>query len=191
MTDEELVKRLRERQEFEFIDEYKRVEWEDEDALEAADRIEALLNLNEALVELMDDRDATLAKAVEANEKLTAERDEHWKSFVHWRKEADALTEQLEAARADAKEAEAYAEELEKEIELNEQEACMVEDDLIKADKEIDDLKAKLAKAVDALRFYADENRYGLPSDGPWGLGSTDFGKIARSTLAEIEGEKG
>jgi hypothetical protein len=42
MSDEELVKRLRERQEFEFIDEYKRVEWEDEDALEAADRIEYL-----------------------------------------------------------------------------------------------------------------------------------------------------
>jgi hypothetical protein len=42
-------------------------------------------------------------------EALTAERDEHWKSFVHWRKEADGLTEQLEqlvaineAARADA-----------------------------------------------------------------------------------------
>jgi hypothetical protein len=32
----------------------------------AADRIEALLNLNEALVELMDDRDAKLAKATEA-----------------------------------------------------------------------------------------------------------------------------
>jgi hypothetical protein len=51
-------------------------------------------------------------------------------------------------------------------------------------------VEAKLAKAVEALRFYADENRYGLPSDGPWGLGSTDFGKIARATLAEIEGEK-
>lgn len=31
----------------------------------SADRIEQLLNLNEALVELMDDRDAKLAKAVE------------------------------------------------------------------------------------------------------------------------------
>jgi hypothetical protein len=72
MTDEELVKRLRERQEFEFIDEYKRVEWEDEDALEAADRIEALLNLNEALVELMDGRDAKLAKAVEGLDKAAA-----------------------------------------------------------------------------------------------------------------------
>jgi hypothetical protein len=95
MTDEELVKRLRDGNIG--VDADKR----------AADRIEALINLNEALVELMDDRDA------------------------------------------------------------------------------------KLAKAVEALRFYADENRYGLPSDGPWGLGSTDFGKIARALLAEIEGGKG
>jgi len=79
-------------------------------AAKAADRIEQLINLNEALVELLD------------------------------------------IARADAKEAEAYAEELEKEIELNEQEACMLENDLIKADKEIDDLKAKLAKAVELLK---------------------------------------
>ena len=64
----------------------------------------------------------------------------------------EALTEQLEAARADAKEAEAYAEELEKEIELNEQEACMLENDFIKADKEIDALKAKLEKTVELLK---------------------------------------
>jgi predicted nucleic acid-binding Zn-ribbon protein len=68
----------------------------------------------------------------------------------------EALTEQLEAARADAKEAEAYAEELEKEIELNEQEACMLEDDFIKADKEIDALKAKLAAAVDWFETIRD-----------------------------------
>jgi hypothetical protein len=61
MTDEELVKRLR----------ASRAVWENgrshptDDEAEAADRIEALLNLNEALVELMDDRDAKLAKAVE------------------------------------------------------------------------------------------------------------------------------
>jgi hypothetical protein len=41
MTDD-LVKRLRKRQEFEFIDGYKRIQWEDEDALEAADEIERL-----------------------------------------------------------------------------------------------------------------------------------------------------
>ena len=39
---DDLVKRLRKRQEFEFIDGHKRVEWEDEDALEAADRIDEL-----------------------------------------------------------------------------------------------------------------------------------------------------
>ena len=50
--DDDLVKRLRKRQEFEFIDGYKRIEWEDDDALEAADRIEEL--------------EAKLAKAVQA-----------------------------------------------------------------------------------------------------------------------------
>jgi hypothetical protein len=49
--------------------------------------------------------------------------------------------------------------------------------------------EAKLAKAVKALRFYAWENEMRLPSDGPWGAGSTDFGKVARATLAEIKGE--
>ncbi len=52
--DNDLVKKLRKRQEFEFIDGYKRIEWEDDDALEAADRIEEL--------------EAKLAKAVEALE---------------------------------------------------------------------------------------------------------------------------
>lgn len=49
--------------------------------------------------------------------------------------------------------------------------------------------EAKLAKAVEALRFYAWENEMRLPSEGPWGTGSTDFGKVARTTLAEIKGE--
>jgi chromosome segregation ATPase len=99
----------------------------------------------------------------------------------------EALTEQLEAARADAKEAEAYAEELEREIELNEQEACMLENDFIEADKKIDDLKDKLAKAVEGLRDAVDawdnHNKTGDMMQGHW---VTD----ARSTLAEFEGEK-
>jgi hypothetical protein len=52
MTDEELVERL--------LD-FDKVTVGD--ARDAALRIEALINLNEALVELMDDRDAKLAKA--------------------------------------------------------------------------------------------------------------------------------
>jgi hypothetical protein len=51
MTDERLLARLRGRG--------------NKDTIAAANRIEALLNLNEALVELMDDRDAKLAKAVD------------------------------------------------------------------------------------------------------------------------------
>jgi hypothetical protein len=39
---DDLVKRLRQRCEYEFIGGYKRIEWEDKDALEAADRIEEL-----------------------------------------------------------------------------------------------------------------------------------------------------
>jgi hypothetical protein len=108
----------------------------------------------------------------------------------------ESLTEQLEAARADAKEAEAYAEGLEKEIELNEQEACMVENDLIKADKEIDDLKAKLAKAMRAL----ERAKASIESGG--GGGVTDvvwlddpcpetLCDFIDATLAEIKGGKG
>ena len=39
----DLVKRLRRRFEYEWIDGSKRIEWEDEDALAAADRIEQLI----------------------------------------------------------------------------------------------------------------------------------------------------
>jgi len=54
--DNDLVKRLRKRQEFEFIDGYKRIEWEDDDALEAADRIEALEAALEEMRELFFER---------------------------------------------------------------------------------------------------------------------------------------
>jgi flagellar biosynthesis/type III secretory pathway protein FliH len=68
--DNDLVKKLRKRQEFEFIDGYKRIEWEDDDALEAADRIEALeakLAKNEALMQAgFAEYQRRLAKAVEA-----------------------------------------------------------------------------------------------------------------------------
>jgi len=139
-------------------------EWQDpiwETRQEAADRIEALT----AKVKLMDDLDVINGEKIEA------------------------LTEQLEAARADAKEAEAYAEGLEKEIELNEQEACMLEDDFIKADKEIDALKAKLAKAVEALREIAGfaEKEWVTPS-GEAPPDVQNLCDIARALLAEIEG---
>ncbi len=55
---------------------------------------------------------------------------------------------------------------------------------------EIERLRGELAKAVEALRFYAWENEKRLPSEGPWGAGSTDFGTVARATLAELTGGK-
>ena len=45
--------------------------------------------------------------------------------------------------------------------------------------------QAKIARLTEALEFYADDNRTGLPSDGPWGLGSNDFGSRARAALQE------
>ena len=59
---------------------------------------------------------------------------------------------------------------------------------LVEANR-IEELEAKLAKAVEALRFYAWENEARLPSEGPWGVASTDFGQVARATLAELKGE--
>lgn len=51
----------------------------------------------------------------------------------------------------------------------------------------IEALEAKLAKALEALKYYADENRAGLPGEGPWGTTSDDFGRRARATLRELK----
>ena len=125
MTDEELIARLR-----------GEPKWSGLVALtkQAADRIEQLLNLNEALVELMDDRDAKLAKAVEQCEIMLRLRGHDEVSAI------EQLTEQLAAARHDAKEAEAYAEELEKGLNT-----CRMAQAVL--DNTVADLEAKLARA--------------------------------------------
>lgn len=61
----------------------------------------------------------------------------------------EALTEQLAAARQDAKAAE-------DELEMQEQEACMMENDYLKLEKERDALEAKLAKVVAAAGKMLD-----------------------------------
>jgi chromosome segregation ATPase len=90
---------------------------------------------------------------------------------------AEALTEQLEAARADAKEAEAYAEELAR--------------DLVKADNDIDDLKTKLAKAVEGLRGFMSkvDTACLVERDHPQAE-FADAWRDAYAIIAEIEGEK-
>jgi hypothetical protein len=115
---------------------------------EAADRIEALIEARDTMGHLWAKEAAAKQVAIGRIE---------------------SLTEQLEAARADAKEAEAYAEELAR--------------DLVKADNDINDRDAKLAKAVEVLTrllatAHADDH------DG-W----QDALKDARTALAEIEGE--
>ena len=44
---------------------------------------------------------------------------------------------------------------------------------------------AELKRYREALEFYADEKRTGLPIDGPWGVGSNDWGNVARAALGE------
>lgn len=102
----------------------------------------------------------------------------------------EALTEQLAAAQHDAKEAEAYAEEVERELRDTQDRANAFATKEYYTEMRAERAEAKLAKAAEALRFYAWENEMRLPSDGPWGAGSTDFGKVARATLAEIKGKR-
>jgi chromosome segregation ATPase len=66
----------------------------------------------------------------------------------------EALTEQLAAARQDAK----FAED---ELEMQEQEACMMENDYIKLEKERDALEAKLATCEKYRDAYAEMGRIG------------------------------
>jgi FtsZ-binding cell division protein ZapB len=152
MTDEELVKRLREEAiTLSGIGINRGSVDASLSALlaeEAADRIEQLINLNEALVELLD------------------------------------------AARADAKEAEAYAEELEKERDRWKDRCRHLsgELDVVLAGRgdehdRAEAAEAKLAKAVEVLvlcRNMFDEVAH--PSD--------PMSVLLNSTLAELEGDK-
>jgi chromosome segregation ATPase len=144
-------------------------------------------------------------------EALTKKRDQHWDSFVHWRKRADDLTEQLAAARDDAKEAEAYAEEVEKErddyaLKLMQANNTYTEmhlelerlsDKLATCEKyrhayaecdrigtqAVRDLEAKLAKAVEALGMAF---RYNTAMHG----GAGEYNKLIKETIAELTGGK-
>ena len=103
------------------------------------------------------------------------------------------LTEQLEAARADAKEAEAYAEELERDLKTCRMAQAVMDNTVAELEKQCEGLmqagmnngqalilaEAKLAKAVEALRGLMQH----MPdyADTVW--------QDARETLAEVEGE--
>jgi predicted nucleic acid-binding Zn-ribbon protein len=105
----------------------------------------------------------------------------------------EALTEQLEAARADAKEAEAYAEELE---DMNKNQEAMIR----QADRRGDALEAKLAKAVELLKEARQDLEEYVTHEWPkdehpvyerkWER-DMELCRRIDTTLAEIEGEKG
>lgn len=60
-----------------------------------------------------------------------------------------------------------------------------VEVEYIRADR-IEELEAKLAKAVECLSFYGA--LIGGKHENPWHVYSEDFGKKARTTIAELTG---
>ncbi len=86
----------------------------------------------------------------------------------------EALTKERDEARQDAKAAE-------DELEMQEQEACMMENDYLKLEKERDALEAKLARAVE-LALEECPFRAGTPKYDKWW-------HHRRATLAEIKGE--
>jgi len=97
----------------------------------------------------------------------------------------EALTKKLAAARQDAKAAE-------DELEMQEQEACMMENDYIKLEKERDALEAKLAQAVGGLEAVVQhEASTFFGSDGEKNKRASWRGVMrkVRATLATIKGK--
>jgi len=140
-----------------------------------------------------------------------------WKAGAYAKEAADrieALTEQLEAARADAKEAEAYAEELERDLNICRMAQVVMENGIAEAEKERDAHKgnadtnyskwveadAKLAKAVELLKEARQDLEAYVTHDWPkdehpfyerkWER-DMELCRRIDATLAEIEGEKG
>ena len=44
-------------------------------------------------------------------------------------------------------------------------------------------LEAENARLREALHFYS--GNHAIPNDGPWGVNSNDFGRVARAALAD------
>jgi hypothetical protein len=148
----------------------KRLRWMGHEDTEAgADRIEALTAERDELQQVFDFQWRAHMRAVEmwrtANPGNDLVLPDSAKLTV-W------MLEQLDAARADAKEAEAYAEGLERDLKT----CCMAQ---VVMDNTVADLEAKLAKAVEALR--------GRMHCHDCTCGECDH---IRATLAEIEGEQ-
>jgi hypothetical protein len=106
----------------------------------------------------------------------------------------EALTEQLEAARADAKEAEAYAEELEKERDDYAFRLADANNTYSEMHIALSEANDKLAKAMEGLQTVDALDPEGMidgcSQSALRGL-VLRMGDISRATLAEIGGENG
>lgn len=47
------------------------------------------------------------------------------------------------------------------------------------------ELQAEVERLREALEYYA--KNHNVPDEGPWGIGSDDFGNVARAALAQKE----
>lgn len=47
------------------------------------------------------------------------------------------------------------------------------------------ELQAEVERLREALEYYA--KNHNVPDEGPWGIGSDDFGNVARAALAKKE----
>ena len=81
-----------------------------------------------------------------------------------------------------------YIEELEAELAEYKHVASAIDTQWAESQDEIADLKAKLAKTVEALQFYG--TLIGEKHECPWHMNSEDFGAKARTTPAELTGGK-
>ena len=145
------------------------------DAIAAADRIEALIEESARRLALARSEGVARVEQFERNE---------------------ALTEQLAAARHDAKEAEAYAEEVEKERDDYAHKLMQANNTYTEMHVEIERLSDKLAKAVAGLEKCQEEldeySRQEYPLDHPVHerYRQRDYdANTARATLAEISSE--
>ena len=145
MSDEELIARLRD-------------EHVSASRTEAADRIEALTAERDELQQVFDIQWECDMRAIgmwqEAHPGNDLVRPDGAKLTVWLMEQNEALTEQLEAARADAKEAEAYAEELERDLKT----CCMAQTVM---DNTVAELEAKLATCEKYRDAYAECDRIG------------------------------
>ena len=62
---------------------------------------------------------------------------------------------------------------------MSDAQACMT---IIELRAKVAKLEAENKALRDALEFYADSNNK-RPNDGPWGVSSNDFGRVAREAL--------